>query len=140
MTKKAPIVVVVEDEGLVRAVIVDYLKANGCDVFESASGEEAISLIDGHDQKIDVLFTDIRLGGRLNGWDVAEIFRHHFPNIRVLYASGYSIQPARDVPESDFFDKPYRPEDILEACNGSISRNEALGRPNRGTAKTEQTK
>jgi CheY-like chemotaxis protein len=119
--KKTPIVLVVEDEWLVRATIVDYLDANGCNVIEAASGEDAIALIDGNDQKLDVLFTDIRLGGALNGWDVAEIFRAHFPNIRVLYASGYSIHPSRDVPDSDFFDKPYRHEDILEACTRSLS-------------------
>jgi CheY-like chemotaxis protein len=111
-----PVVLVVEDEWLVRAVIVDYLRANGCLVLEAASGEEAVSLIDGKDQQLDVLFTDIRLGGHFNGWDLAEIFREHRPAIRVLYASGYSILPAREVPESEFFSKPYRLEDILAAC------------------------
>jgi len=133
--KKNPIVLVVEDEWLVRATIVDHLKSNGCNVIESANGEEAVALIDGHEQQLDVLFTDIRLGGALNGWDVAEIFRDHFPNLRVLYASGYSIHPSRDVPNSDFFDKPYRPEDILQACKQPISRNEASARPNKKLTK-----
>jgi CheY-like chemotaxis protein len=129
--KKNPIVLVVEDEWLVRATIVDHLKSNGCNVIESANGEEAVALIDGHEQQLDVLFTDIRLGGALNGWDVAEIFRDHFPNLRVLYASGYSIAPPREVTESEFFSKPYRPEDILEACRRSPS-GEALGGPEPG--------
>jgi CheY-like chemotaxis protein len=77
--KKIPIVLVVEDEWIVRATIVDYLYANGCHVIGAGSGEEAVALI-------DVLFTDIRLGGPLNGWDIAEIFRDHFPDLRVLYA------------------------------------------------------
>jgi len=89
---------------------------NGCQVLEAATGEEAVSLIDGEDQQLDVLFTDIRLGGQLNGWDVAEIFRKHRPAMRVLYASGYSIDPPRHVSDSQFFNKPYRPEDILKAC------------------------
>jgi CheY-like chemotaxis protein len=116
VTKENPIVLIVEDEWLVRATVVDYLRAHGCTVIETASGEEAVGLIDGHAQQLDVLFTDIRLGGSLNGWDIAEIFRDHFPTIRVLYASGYSIEPPREVPESAFFNKPYQPEDILEAC------------------------
>jgi hypothetical protein len=62
------------------------------------------------------LFTDIRLGGALNGWDVAEIFRDRFPNIRVVYASGYSIQPRRDVEGSEFSAKPYLVDEILHAC------------------------
>jgi CheY-like chemotaxis protein len=107
---------VVEDESLVRVTIVDYLIDHGCDVIEAGSGEDAVALIDGHDQQFDVLFTDIRLGGSLTGWDVAEIFRDRFPNIRVLYTSGYSIEPPREVAESEFFNNPHRPIDILEAC------------------------
>jgi CheY-like chemotaxis protein len=96
--------------------IVDYLSDHGCTVIEASCGEDAVGFIDGPDQQLDVLFTDIRLGGALNGWDVAEIFRDRFPNVRVLYASGYSIEPRRDVVESEFFAKPYRLDDILEAC------------------------
>jgi hypothetical protein len=85
--KKTPIVLVVEDEWLVRATIVDHLHANGCDVIETASGEDAIGLIDGHHQKLDVLFADIRLGGPLSGWDVAEISGITFPTfVRDAYA------------------------------------------------------
>ena len=96
-------------------VIVDYLIDNGCTVVEAGSGEEAVADMDGPNQPLDVLFTDIRLGGVLNGWDVAEIFRDRFPNVRVLYASGYAIEPRRDVEGSEFFSKPYLVEDILEA-------------------------
>jgi CheY-like chemotaxis protein len=115
--------------------------ANGCKVIEAPSGEEAVALIDGHDQQLDVLFTDIRLGGPLNGWDVAEIFRAHFPTIRVLYASGYSIGPPRQVPESEFFNKPYRPEDILRACTKyrrAVSSYQAPGsRPHLVSARSQ---
>jgi CheY-like chemotaxis protein len=111
-----PVVLVVEDEWLVRAAIVNYLETNGCRVLEAGSGEEAVSLIDGKDQRLDVLFTDIRLSGNLNGWDIAEIFRAHRPNVRVLYTSGHSIEPPRGVSESEFFEKPYRLEDILKEC------------------------
>jgi hypothetical protein len=62
------------------------------------------------------VFTDIRLGGALNGWDVAEIFRNRFPEVRVLYASGHFTDQRRDVAESEFFAKPYLLDDILEAC------------------------
>ena len=114
--KTHPIVLVCEDDPLVRMVIVDYLIDDGCTVIEASSGEDAVGLINGPGQQIDVLFTDIRLGGTLNGWDVAEIFRDRFPKVHVLYASGYSIEPRRDVADSEFFMKPYRVEDILRAC------------------------
>jgi CheY-like chemotaxis protein len=55
-----PIVLVCEDDSLVRMVIVDHLITT---VAEARSGEEAVVFIDGPDQQRDVLFTDIRLGG-----------------------------------------------------------------------------
>jgi CheY-like chemotaxis protein len=113
--RKYPIVLVCEDDCLVRMQIVDYLIDHGCTVMEAGSGEDAVAFINGPDQQLDVLFTDIRLGGTLNGWDVAEIFRDRFPNLRVVYASGHTDQ-RRDVAETEFFAKPYRLDDILEAC------------------------
>jgi CheY-like chemotaxis protein len=113
---KKPIVLVVEDEALVRMTIVDYLIDNGCTVLEAASGEDAITVINGPEQQVDVVFTDIRLGGILNGWDVAEIFRDRFPKICVLYTSGYPIEPRRDVSGSEFFSKPCLLDDVLAAC------------------------
>jgi CheY-like chemotaxis protein len=110
------IILVCEDDPLVRMVIVDYLNDNGCTVIEASSGEEAVDFSNSPDQQLDALFTDIRLGGPLNGWDVAEIFRDRFPNVRVVYASGHSIQPRRDVEGSEFFPKPYLVDEILHAC------------------------
>ena len=116
MEEKNPIVLVCEDDPLVRMLIVDYLMDNGCEAIEAGSDADAVSFIDGPEQRLDVLFTDIRLGGVLNGWDVAKIFPDRFPKVRVLYASGYSIEPRRDVSGSKFFSKPYLGDDILEAC------------------------
>jgi CheY-like chemotaxis protein len=60
--KTHPIVLVCEDEPLVRTMIVDYLIDHNCRVIEAGSGEDAVGLINGPDQQLDVLFTDIRLG------------------------------------------------------------------------------
>ena len=108
-------VLVVEDEGLVRAVIVDELLESGFVVIEADSAEKALVLLsDGH--KIDVLFTDIRLSGPGNGHDVAEAFREHCPEIPVIYTSGQPIDPRRRVSGSLAFDKPYLPEEVVAAC------------------------
>jgi CheY-like chemotaxis protein len=64
---------------------------------------------------IRVVFTDIQLGGELNGWDVAEAFRKAHPDIRVIYASGRYHDGERRVADSVFFTKPYIPDDIVAA-------------------------
>lgn len=109
------VVLVVEDEWLLRDAIVGYLEDAGCRVLEAASGEDALSVLD-HEQAIDVLLTDIRLNGGINGWEVGEAFRQKHADIPVIYASGHSIEPPRQVPGSVFFNKPYNPSEVLDAC------------------------
>jgi len=109
------VVLVVEDECLVRDAIVDYLQNAGWRVLEAANGEDALTVLEGG-QAIDVLLTDIRLNGDINGWEVGEEFRRRHAGNPVIYASGHSIEPPRQVPGSLFFNKPYRPSEILDAC------------------------
>jgi CheY-like chemotaxis protein len=110
----APVVLVVEDEFLVRCNIADCLRDAGYLVVEAASGEEAIALCQS-DMSIDIVFTDINLTNSASGWDVAESFRRNRPNVPVLYTSGKSIDPERCVPGSVFVAKPYRSSDVLNA-------------------------
>jgi CheY-like chemotaxis protein len=109
------IILVVEDEWLIREDIVQELKARGWEVLEASTGEGAIGLLDARD-KVDVLLTDIQLAGYLSGWDVAEAFRAARPQAAVIYASGNSVDQSRAVAQSLFFRKPYRAADVVDAC------------------------
>jgi two-component system, OmpR family, response regulator len=107
-------VLVVEDEWFVRLVIVDFLTSLGHTIIEAESGEAALAVLQQRDG-LDVLFTDIRLGGKVNGWDVAEAFRASHPDLPVIYTSGAAIRPERPVPGSLFFAKPYDPQKVHAA-------------------------
>ncbi|HEX2255136.1 MAG TPA: response regulator [Afifellaceae bacterium] len=121
--RRAAVVLVVEDEGLLRAGIVEELTSAGFEVVEAGCGEEALELLDnGH--SIDVVFTDLRLGGPVNGWDVAEASRAKRADVGVIYASGAPIAPSREVPESRYFDKPYRAADVVSACRHLCGRGQ----------------
>jgi CheY-like chemotaxis protein len=110
-------VLVVEDEALLRLELVVELQFDGYTILEAGSGEEAlIHLDDG--QQIDVLITDIQLGGDLTGWEVAEKFRAACPDMLVIYTSGNAVDRARKVSRSAFFNKPYRTADISKVCRG----------------------
>src|SRR3954471_3918314 len=98
-------VLVVEDDWLVREMAVEMLREAGFDVIEAATAEEA--LLRCNEEMADVLFTDIRLPGKLTGWDVAEHCRARHPSVPVIYATGYTEGACRQVPGSVFFRKPY---------------------------------
>ena len=112
---RAPVVLVIEDEFLVRCDVADCLRNAGYAVLETASGEETIALCRSN-MSIDIVFTDINLVGPASGWDVAECFRIQRPNVSVLYTSGKSVDARHCVPRSEFFAKPYNSADILKAC------------------------
>jgi CheY-like chemotaxis protein len=105
-------VLVVEDEPLLCELMVDELRTLGFIVLRATTGEEALNLIAG-DEPVDVLFTDIRLPGALDGWDVAEKFRSRNPSGPVIYTTGYTGTPVRRVSQSAFMPKPYRPGAIV---------------------------
>ena len=111
---KAPTVLVVEDEWLVRDTIARELEDAGYAVIEAESGEAALALFKAGD--IDLLFTDIRLPGTVDGWRLAETVRSMRPELPVIYATGYSIAERRQVPESVFLNKPYRPSAVIQAA------------------------
>ncbi len=86
------------------------------DVLEARSAEGAIAYLQaGH--RIDVVFTDIQLAGELTGWDVAERSRAAGVDVAVIYASGNSLDRSRRVANSLFFEKPYEPAAVVEACH-----------------------
>jgi two-component system, response regulator PdtaR len=112
---RAMVILVVEDEWLLREGIADYLQDAGCVVIQAETAERAIDICRS-DTPVDILFTDIRLDGSGTGWEVAEAFRDARGDAPVIYASGNPVEPARCVSGSVYFDKPYRPADILRAC------------------------
>ncbi|KAA2238327.1 response regulator [Salinarimonas soli] len=107
-------ILVVEDEPLLRELIAGELRDSGFVVIEATSAPDAIERMAAHPE-IDLLFTDILLGGGANGWDVAIAFRGLYPDRPVIYASAYAPGVPRRVPASVYFDKPYLPLQVVQA-------------------------
>ena len=114
----APVVLVVEDEFALCDVIADELEAAGYVVITAATGEEAVGILDR--QPIDLLLTDIRLPGIVDGWRVAEAARARRSDLPIVYMSGYAVAQPRHASRSRFLCKPFRPAEVIEAV-------EALG-------------
>lgn len=107
---------VVEDEALIRQLIVLELEDAGYDVIEAETGDEALDALR-RCPAIALLFTDIRLPGAMTGWDIAEAARAMRPEMPVIYATGYSGE-LRIVPGGAFMRKPYKPSTVIERVRG----------------------
>jgi len=111
-----PVVLVVEDDELVRQAIVLELEDAGFEVMTAETGDEASFLLPKM-KRIDLLLTDIRMPGRINGWVLADMARCRRPDLPVIYASGFGPQETREVEGSLFISKPYRVGDIVAAIS-----------------------
>ena len=110
-----PLAFVCEDEPLLQLDIVEHLQGSGWIVLDVANGEDALRLLP-HLKKIDLLLTDIALGGKESGWDVADAVHLEHPSCVIIYASGNEIDAARQLPGSMFFKKPYAPAELAKVC------------------------
>jgi CheY-like chemotaxis protein len=106
-------VLVVEDDFLIRELVVEALREAGYHVIHASTGEEALAWC--KRQVADVLVTDIRLPGDIDGWQIAEHCRQHDPKLPVVYATGFSPVKPRPVPGSLSLRKPYHPEEVVRA-------------------------
>lgn len=107
-----PTVLVVEDEPLLRELVVEELVEAGFEVIAAADGHDALTALSDR-TALDVLFTDIRLPGSVDGWEIARAARSRHPRIQVVYASGYTVDRSAQVPDSIYLTKPYLPAEVI---------------------------
>jgi CheY-like chemotaxis protein len=102
-----PVVLIVEDEVLLRWQAVAIVEDAGFDVVEAANGDEAIAILEVRDD-VHVLFTDIRMPGAIDGLRLAHMVRTRWPPVKILAASGQTTFRADDLPAgAKYLLKPY---------------------------------
>jgi CheY-like chemotaxis protein len=103
----SPIVLVVEDEGLVRQMSADELAYAGYQVLEAANSREAIAILESG-VCVAVLFTDVNMPGEPDGLELAHLVHDRWPRVGLLVTSGGTRAGPDDVPDDGrFISKPY---------------------------------
>lgn len=114
------VVLVVEDEVLVRTVAAAYLRDEGFVVLEAAHAAEAMRILD-VEASVDLVFSDIDMPGTIDGFALAEQIGHHRPRVRVLLTSGAGgTIMARADADVRFLPKPYRLDELLRQIRGLL--------------------
>ena len=118
------LVLLVEDDALVRTVLEGILEEAGFQALAVANGHQALAELEGDATRFRAVLTDIRLGRSPDGWEVARRARELVPDMPVLYLSGNSAQKwaARGVPNSLMVGKPYVAEQILSALTTLLNQ------------------
>jgi DNA-binding response OmpR family regulator len=114
-----PVILVIEDDQSIQGIIEDALTEAGFEPAIAASGEEAVTLLQGNHTKYRALVTDIRLLGRIDGWEVAQKAREIDPGFPIVYMSGASAEDwaSKGVPNSIMLSKPFAPAQLVTAVS-----------------------
>jgi CheY-like chemotaxis protein len=109
------VVVIAEDEPLLRTVAVGFLEEAGFVTLEAENAAAALDLFRSHAQGIDVLFTDIRMPGGMDGLELAHRVRQRWPWIAIIISSGNIFVTRDQLPEGAcFLPKPYDMDQIID--------------------------
>ena len=110
-----PLVLIVEDEPLLRMHAAALLAAEGYDTLEAGSADAAIELLEGG-ADIRAVFTDIDLPGEMDGLHLAAAVRDRWPPIELILTSGHVRVEDRQLPErGQFLAKPYTSAQLSRA-------------------------
>src|SRR5436190_3511726 len=103
------VILVVEDDQPIQSLAEDALTDAGFEPSIAASGEEAVTLLQGNKGKYRALVTDINLIGKLDGWEVAKRAREIDPEFAVIYMTGSNADQwaINGVPNSILLNKPF---------------------------------
>src|ERR1700720_1217175 len=96
------LVLIVEDEALVRMTAVDMIEEAGFEILEAANADEAILLLEAR-RDITVLFTDIEMPGSMDGLQLAQAVRGRWPPIKIIATSGRCVVRDGDLPSGGLF-------------------------------------
>lgn len=114
-------VLLVEDELFVRMIGADALAEAGYRVIEAGDADEALARLE-HSADVQVLFTDIRMPGTMDGLQLAGEVHRRWPSIRILLTSGDTRPTRDDIPDDGrFLAKPYRFEVLSRELDQLLS-------------------
>lgn len=117
---KAPVVLLVEDEVLIRLAAADILRDEGFTVCEAADAVEALVLFSS-DVSLDVVVTDVQMPGELDGLKLTQIIKEAKPDLPVAIISGH-FDPTQEHAANAFLRKPYSSTELLKLVRELIDK------------------
>lgn len=123
-------ILVVDDEAMVRQIIIEMLQRFGYDLLGAENGARALELAETHE--FDCVMLDLTMPG-MSSEETLLRLRELYPNLRVILMSGYSEQDAAarfgGTPLDGFVQKPFTPADLVDRVNTALSQASVTSQP-----------
>src|SRR3954470_2914165 len=116
-----PLVLVVEDEPLVRMVAAEGLEDAGFEVLEAESADDALRILNERSD-VGVLFTDVNMPGHFDGVELARLVHERCRTLRMVFPSGGDHMMKPHLPDDGgLVPKPYRTHEVVHVIEEMIS-------------------
>jgi CheY-like chemotaxis protein len=126
---RQPVVLLAEDNALVREAIRMLIEMQGCTVIEAADGSQALAFGTAYAGRIDLFVSDAMMPG-LNGPDVFTMLRRQRPDLPALFVSGYvqeRVFPNGLPAGAAYLHKPFTPTDFAQAFEQLVAKSDRQG-------------
>jgi DNA-binding NtrC family response regulator len=112
----AETILIVNDEVLIRLALSEYLRDCGYRVIEAASADEAILVLQHAQIQMDIVFSDIKMPGPMDGFGLSQWVRANRPGLDVILAGTLprAVAAASDLCEGGSAPNPYHPQAVLD--------------------------
>jgi two-component system, response regulator PdtaR len=118
---KQPVILVVEDDPIIRMGALQFVAAAGFDAIEASDADEAIRILEARSD-IHLVFTDVGMPGTMDGVKLAHYIRHRWPPVKLIVASGKGVVDESHLPAgARFFPKPYNDSAVVGAMTAMLS-------------------
>jgi CheY-like chemotaxis protein len=116
-----PVVLVVEDESLVRTDAVEMVEMAGFEAISASNADEAIRILESRND-IRAVFTDVQMPGSMDGLRLARVVRSRWPPVALIVTSGRTKIAGNDLPSGGrFLGKPYHSGQVEATLRQLIS-------------------
>jgi len=127
-------VLVMEDDAMIRRLVVRCLGRAGYDVVETTNGQDALdmhAMADAEGRRFDLILSDLTIEDGMGGIEMMQKLRERDPEIRAIVSSGYADSPAMARPAEYGFDavlpKPYPPRELLRSVAETLAGDKVSG-------------
>jgi CheY-like chemotaxis protein len=121
-----PLVLIVEDEPILRLAAVDMVEDAGFEAVEAADASHAVRILEARPD-IRIVFTDIDMPRGINGIRLAAVIRNRWPPIHIILTSGHLDAKSVDLPvDSVFFPKPYEERRVIREMRRMAAESRSI--------------
>ncbi len=115
-----PSILVLEDDEIIRSLMVDVLEDFGAVVTSFPSADEGMIFLERASDPVDLIVSDIQMPGLLNGYDLSKVVAHRWPTLPVVLTSGNTAMASQLGSTERFLPKPWTTKRLIDCVQSAL--------------------